>query len=163
MKNVGSVKEDLNIEKRISITPETVKKFTRLGFIVNLEKNYAEHIGINDEEYKNSGANLISSKEGVLEKSDIILKVNCPSKDEVNLIKNKSVVVGQFDLNNNKDIINKLIQKDVKFFSLNLLPRITRAVAGYAKYGNLPSPFSCLGLIQGITNSRQLLAAKTIV
>ena len=104
MKNIGSVKEDLNIEKRISITPETVKKFIRLGFIVNLEKNYAEHIGINDEEYKNSGANLISSKEGVLEKSDIILKVNCPSKDEVNLIKNKSILVGQFDLNDNKDI-----------------------------------------------------------
>ena len=61
MKNIGSVKEDLNIEKRISITPETVKKFIRLDFIVNLEKNYAEHIGINDEEYKNSGANLISS------------------------------------------------------------------------------------------------------
>jgi len=127
MKNIGSVKEDLNIEKRISITPETVKKFIRLDFIVNLEKNYAEHIGINDEEYKNSGANLISSKEEVLEKSDIILKVNYPSKDEVNLIKNKSILVGQFDLNNNKDIINKLIQKDIKIFSLNLLPRITRA------------------------------------
>ena len=40
MKIIGSVKEDLNIEKRISITPETVKKFIGLNFSVFIEKNY---------------------------------------------------------------------------------------------------------------------------
>ena len=44
MKIIGSIKEDLEIEKRISITPETVKKFISLGFSVNLEKKYAEHL-----------------------------------------------------------------------------------------------------------------------
>ena len=38
MRSVGSVKEDLAIEKRVSITPESVKKFTDLGFTINLEK-----------------------------------------------------------------------------------------------------------------------------
>ena len=38
MKNIGSVKEDLNIEKRISITPETVKKFVDLNFQFLLKK-----------------------------------------------------------------------------------------------------------------------------
>ena len=51
MKIVGSVKEDLAAEKRISITPETIKKFTDLKFSVFLEKNYAEHLGTTDEEY----------------------------------------------------------------------------------------------------------------
>ena len=60
MKIIGSVKEDLDTEKRISITPETVKKFTYLNFSVLLEKNYAGHLGITDEEYKNNGANLYS-------------------------------------------------------------------------------------------------------
>ena len=41
MKVIGSVKEDLTVEKRISITPETVKKFNDLNFSVFLEKNYA--------------------------------------------------------------------------------------------------------------------------
>ena len=41
MKIIGSVKEDLAKEKRISITPETIKKFTDLNFSVFLEKNYA--------------------------------------------------------------------------------------------------------------------------
>ena len=127
MKIIGSVKEDLAIEKRISITPETVKKFTDLKFSVFLEKNYAEHLDITDEEYKNKGANFYNSAKEVLDKSEIILRVNCPSNDEINLIKDKSILIGQFDPLSNKEIINKLIKKGVKIFSLNLLPRITRA------------------------------------
>ena len=127
MKIIGSVKEDLDTEKRISVTPETIKKFTDLNFSVLLEKNYAGHLGITDEEYKNNGANLYSSAKEVLEKSEIILRVNCPSNNEINSIKNKSILIGQFDHLPNKEIINKLIKKSVKIFSLNLLPRITRA------------------------------------
>ena len=127
MKIIGSVKEDLVREKRISITPETVKKFSDLNFSVLLENKYGEHLGINDEEYKNKGASLNNSAKEVLEKSEIILRVNCPSNDEISLIKNKSILIGQFDLLLNKETINKLIKKEVKIFSLNLLPRITRA------------------------------------
>ena len=124
---IGSVKEDLSIEKRISITPDITKKFSSIGFSVNIEKKYADHLNINDDDYKKNGANINLSKEEVLKKSDIILKVNAPTIDEINFIKNKSIFIAQFDPNFNKDAINKLIVKDVKIFSLNLLPRITRA------------------------------------
>ena len=124
---IGSVKENLDQEKRISITPETVKKFTNLGFSINIEKSYADHLDINDDDYKMSGANIVSSKKEILEKSDIILKVNNPSADEANLIKNKSILIGQFDVNHIEDVIDILNKKQVSFFSLNLLPRITRA------------------------------------
>ena len=127
MKVIGSVKEDLAIERRISITPDTIKKFTDLKFSILLEKNYGEHLGIADEEYKNMGANFCNSTKEVLEKSEIILKVNCPSNNEVSLIKDKSILIGQFDHISNKEMINKLIKKDIKIFSLALLPRITRA------------------------------------
>ena len=127
MKNIGSVKEDLSKEKRTSVTPETVKKLTDLKFSVFLEKNYAGHLGIADEEYKNKGANLCNSAKEVLEKSEIILKVNCPSDDETRFIKNGSILIGQFDQISNKDKINELVKKNVKIFLLNLLPRITRA------------------------------------
>ena len=127
MKIIGSVKEDLTIEKRISITPETLKKFIDLKFSVFLEKNYAVHLDITDEEYKNKGANFYNSAKEVLEKSEIILRVNSLSNEEIHLIKDKSILIGQFDPLSNKETINKLIKKDVKIFSLNLLPRITRA------------------------------------
>ena len=54
MKIIGSVKEDLSVEKRVSITPESVKKFTDLKFSIFIEKKYGEHLGITDKEYKNS-------------------------------------------------------------------------------------------------------------
>ena len=123
MLSIGSVKEDLNTEKRIAITTETVKKFKTLGFSINLEKKYAEHLGIKDEEYEKNGATISVSKQEVFEKSDIILKVNDLSENETNLIKSKSIFVAQFDPNLN----NYKIKKDIKIFSLNLLPRITRA------------------------------------
>ena len=127
MKIIGSVKEDLSVEKRISIIPETVKKYTELKFSVLLEKNYAVHLGINDDEYKNQGANFYNSAKEVLRDSEIILKVNSPSDHEINLIKDKSILIGQFEPLSDKEIINKLIKKDVKIFLLNLLPRIARA------------------------------------
>ena len=127
MRIIGSVKEDLSVEKRISITPEIVKKYTDIGLAVNLEKKYAEHLGINDEDYKKNGADISFSKEEILKKSEIILKVNCLSDVEANLIKNKSIFIAQFDSNSNKHITDKLIKNDINIFSLNLLPRITRA------------------------------------
>ena len=84
MKSIGSVKEDLVLEKRVSITPETVKKFNSINISVLIEKKYAEHLGISDEEYKNNGAVLYNSAKEVFEKAEIILKFSlfawqCPT------------------------------------------------------------------------------------
>ena len=127
MKIIGSVKEDLTTEKRISVTPEIVKKLVDLSFSVFLEKNYGHHLGFSDEEYKNKGASILISAKEIFEKSTIILKVGCLSNKESNLIQDKSILIGQIDLISDKEIINKLIKRGVKIFSLNLLPRITRA------------------------------------
>ena len=127
MKSIGSVKEDPVLEKRVSITPETVKKFTSINISVLIEKKYAEHLGISDEEYKNNGAVIYNSAKEVFEKAEIILRVNCPKSSEINLIKDSSILIGQFDPLLDKEIINKLIKKKINIFSLNLLPRITRA------------------------------------
>ena len=52
---IGSVLENQKIEKRISITPDIVKKYTSLGFEILLSENYGHHIGINNDEYKKLG------------------------------------------------------------------------------------------------------------
>ena len=127
MKNIGSVKENLDTEKRISITPETAKKLIDLKFSVFLEKNYGKHLGILDNEYEKEGANILTAANEIFRKSDIILKTRCPLKEEINLIKDKSILIGQFNQLSNKEIINTLIKKKIKIFSLDLLPRITRA------------------------------------
>ena len=127
MKIIGSVKEDLNVEKRISVTPETVAKLIRLNFSVLLEKNYGEHLGISDKEYIDQGANIKDTTKQVLEKTEVLLSVNCPSLEKIKFIKDDTIIITQLDSLTNKIEINKLREKKIKIFSLNLLPRITRA------------------------------------
>ncbi len=50
---IGSIKENLSLEKRVSITPETAKNIINLGLKICIQKDYATHIGIEDLEYKN--------------------------------------------------------------------------------------------------------------
>ena len=116
MKGIGSVKENLHMEKRISVTPETAKKLIDLKLSVFLETNYGEHLGIIDEDYTKQGVNVVADSSEVYKKSDVIFKVNCPSNDEINLIKDKSVLIGQFNPSSNKEILNKLIRKGIKIF-----------------------------------------------
>ena len=52
---IGSVCENKSTEKRISVTPENVKKFISNGFKVYLEKNYGDHLDINDQKFSEKG------------------------------------------------------------------------------------------------------------
>ena len=56
--NIGVIKENLDIEKRISITPEIVRKFSKIGFTVNIEKEIGAHLGIKDEDFISCGAKI---------------------------------------------------------------------------------------------------------
>ena len=124
---VGSIKEDLALEKRVSITPETAKNMKGLGLKVCIEKNYASHLGIEDSEYRNNGVEIKDSSSEVLNLSNLIIKVNCPTDNEINILKEKTILVGMLNPSKNKNQIDKIISKNIKTFSLELLPRITRA------------------------------------
>ena len=52
---VGSIKENTGLEKRVSITPESAKNIIGLGLKVFIEKDYAIHLGIKDDNYKDVG------------------------------------------------------------------------------------------------------------
>ncbi len=124
---VGSIKEDIISEKRVSITPETAKNIINLGLKVCIEKNYATHLGIDDNEYKKTGVEIKDSSSEVLNSSNLIIKVNCPSENEISLLKEKTILIGMLNPSKNKDQIDKIVKKKIKIFSLELLPRITRA------------------------------------
>ena len=98
-----------------------------LGLKVCIEKDYATHLGIDDNEYKKTGVEIKNSSSEVLNSSNLIIKVNCPSENEISLLKEKTILIGMLNPSKNKDQINKIIKKKIKTFSLELLPRITRA------------------------------------
>ena len=123
---IGSINENKDTEKRISVTPENVKKFIANGFKVYLEKNYGAHLDIDDEKFSENGAEFFD-KDKIVKESDILLQLNLPDeKDLVNLSPNKNLI-GVFDPIKNKVSISKLAENNINVFSLELLPRITRA------------------------------------
>ncbi len=124
---VGTIKEDLALEKRITLTPETAKNLLGLGLKVCIEKNYSSHLGINDNNYSDLGVEIKNSPSEVLSLSNLTLKVNCPSDNEINILKENSILIGMINPSKNKNQIEKMIKKNIKIFSLELLPRITRA------------------------------------
>tara|TARA_X000000950_G_scaffold109514_1_gene137999 strand:- start:299 stop:1393 length:1095 start_codon:yes stop_codon:yes gene_type:complete len=124
---VGSIKEDLALEKRVSLTPETARNIIGLGLKVCVEKEYAIHLGLKDEEYKKVGVEIKSSSSEVLSSSNLIIKVNCPSESEISILKENTILIGMLNPSKNKNQIDKIINKKIKLFSLELLPRITRA------------------------------------
>ena len=111
---VGSIKEDLALEKRVAITPETAKNIIGLGLKVCIEKNYATHLGIEDDEYKKTGVEIKDSNSEVLNLSNLIIKVNCPSENEISLLKEKTILIGMLNPSKNKDRIEKIIKKKNK-------------------------------------------------
>ena len=124
---VGSTKEDLTLEKRVSLTPETAKNIIGLGLQVCIEKDYASHLGIQDNEYKKAGVEIKTSSNEVFNSSKAIIKVNCPSENEISILKDNTILIGMFNPSKNKSQIDKIINKKINIFSLELLPRITRA------------------------------------
>ncbi len=124
---VGSIKENTALEKRVSITPESAKNIIGLGLKVCVEKEYATHLGISDDEYKKIGVELKATSIEVINSSNLITKVNCPSEDEIVMLKENTILIGMLNPSKNKNYIDKIINKKIKPFALELLPRITRA------------------------------------
>ena len=123
---IGSISENKDYEKRISITPEIAKKYISNGFEVSIEKNLASHLGISDNEFTKEGCK-IESRENVLAKSDVILQLNLPDEKSTSLLKENNILIGNFNTTSNKENILKISNKNISVFSMELLPRITRA------------------------------------
>jgi len=124
---IVSILENQKVEKRIAITPEIAKKYIALGLAVSLPENYGEHLGFKDKEYKELGVEILKSEADVLNNADIIVQLGLLSDDNLLLLKENQTLVGVLNPHINKEKIENLSKKGINVFSLEMLPRITRA------------------------------------
>jgi len=124
---IGSILENQSLEKRIAITPELVKKYTSLGFDVTLIKNYGSHLGIEDEQFKEMGVKISEDESEILNSSDVIVQLGMLADDKTSKLKENQTLIGVLNPFKNKEQLESLAKKKVNLFSLELLPRITRA------------------------------------
>ncbi len=110
---IGSILENQNIEKRIAITPEIVKKYTSLGFEIFLTENYGSHLGIKDQQYKDVGVKISKDESEILNSSDIIVQLGMLSDDKISKIKENQTLIGILNPYNNKDKLDILVKKKI--------------------------------------------------
>ena len=124
---IGSLSEDKDLEKRVSITPEIAKKYIGLGLEVYLDLNYGSHLGFDDSQYKDIGVKVLADQNDIISNTDLLVQLNLLNDDKLSKIKENQTLVGVFNPYNNKEKIETLSKKKINIFSLELLPRITRA------------------------------------
>ncbi|MDB0067603.1 Re/Si-specific NAD(P)(+) transhydrogenase subunit alpha [Candidatus Pelagibacter sp.] len=124
---IASILENQIIEKRIAITPDIAKKYKALGFEVSIVENYGEHLGFKDNQYKELGVKISKDTKEVISDADLIVQLGLPSDDIIPFIKENQTLIGIMNPYNNKEKIDSLIKDKINIFSLELLPRITRA------------------------------------
>ena len=124
---IASVSENQKVEKRIAITPEIAKKYIALGFEVSLSQNYGDHLGIRDEEYSQLGVKISNDEKALISKADIIVQLGLLLDEKKDMLKDNQTFIGILNPYYNKEKINELVKKKINIFSLELLPRITRA------------------------------------
>ena len=124
---ISSIKEDIQLEKRIAVTPDVAKKYLNLGFELSLSENYGSHLGIGDNLYREAGVTIIKDDKELINNSNILIQLNIPDDNKLSFLKEDQSVIGVLDPYSNKEKLSNLSKKKINLFSLELLPRITRA------------------------------------
>jgi len=129
VKRIGIVKEVYDKERRVAMTPNTVKRFRRLGFEVVIESLAGDAAGYSNEAYARAGATILEDKRDVLQTCTIILKVRRPSEEESELLGSVELLVSYFNPSVEEAALKDLATKYPKLtiMAMECVPRISRA------------------------------------
>jgi len=124
---IGIPKETQQGEQRVAFIPPSVDRLVKKGAQVIIEAGLGTSIGINDEEYKKVGATVENNRQTLLSSADIVLRLRKPPIDEINLLKKGSIHISFLDPFNEKALVDALAQNQISAFSMEMIPRTTRA------------------------------------
>lgn len=120
-------KEVRENEQRVALVPDIVNRLAKQELQINIESGAGELAGYTDGDYEN--ANIASSAAELLSKADICLTVNPASNEQIDQLKDGSILIGYLNPHSDLERFNKLKQKNISAFSMELIPRISRAQA----------------------------------
>jgi NAD(P) transhydrogenase subunit alpha len=125
MTSIGVVAESQAAETRVAGTPATVAQLIKLGYDVVVESGAGAQSSFSDEAFTEAGASIVSGDDAW--RSDIVLKVNAPTHDEVGRLRDGATLVGLLSPANNEDLVEALRARNVTALSMDAVPRISRA------------------------------------
>ena len=120
-------KENNAFEKRVALSPDVVQSLIKSGFELVIEKDAGINSFFNNAAYEKAGAKIIENKDDIYRIADLILKINAPSVSEIGLMKKESAFISLFYAATNVDLIEAASLQGISVFSLDAIPRISRA------------------------------------
>ena len=120
-------KEVRKDEQRVALVPDTVKRLATEGLLINIQSGAGELVGYTDADYEN--ASIVADSKELLGKADITLMVNPATNEQIEQLKDGSVLIGYMDPHTDLQRFSKLKNKNISAFSMELIPRISRAQA----------------------------------
>ncbi|GAL26189.1 NAD(P) transhydrogenase alpha subunit [Vibrio variabilis] len=124
---IGVPKEILAGETRVAATPKSVEQLLKLGFDVSIESQAGLLASFDDAAYVAAGATIKSSEE--VWQSDLVLKVNAPTDEEIESLKEGASLVSFVWPAQNPELMEKLSSKNINVMAMDAVPRISRAQA----------------------------------
>lgn len=122
---VGVLKENKNGEKRVAIIPQTVATLSKKGYHFFIEAGAGANSFFSDTDYEKAGATICDLS--TIYQSNIIIKVNAPTLEEINQISKNTLLISLFQTIRDIELVKALKERECSAFSLNLLPRTTLA------------------------------------
>lgn len=122
---IGILKES-GSERRVSVLPESVAALVKMNVRVMVEKGAGLSAYASDEVYAESGASL-ATKEEVISGSDLLIKINSPDATELSMFRKGQVFLAVLNPFFNHDVVKKLADTGITSFSMDIVPRTTRA------------------------------------
>jgi H+-translocating NAD(P) transhydrogenase subunit alpha len=127
--NVVVLRETQAGEARVALMPESVKKLVALKAAVHIECGAGLNAARTDTDYQEAGAEVSSDREALLGEADVLAVVNRPRAEDFARLKRGAIVVGFLRALDEPAALVPAIDRGITTFSVELIPRITRAQA----------------------------------
>ena len=127
--NIVVLRETQEGEARVALMPESVKKLTALGATLQIESRAGLNAARTDDDYREAGAEVSSDREALLSNADVLAAVNRPSANDFARLKRGAVVIGFLRPLDEPSTLLPAVDRGITTFSVELIPRITRAQA----------------------------------
>jgi NAD(P) transhydrogenase subunit alpha len=125
--NIVVLRETQPGEARVALMPESVKKLVALKASIQVESGAGLGAARSDDDYREAGAEVSSDRNALLESANVLPVVNRPSVEDFDQLKSGAVVIGFLRALDEPAALQPAVQKGLTTFSVELIPRITRA------------------------------------
>lgn len=113
-------------ERRVALVPETVARLVKQGLEVLVEAGAGEQSFFYDAAYEAAGARIVTDPDSLWREADILLKVGVP-QERVELLREGSAIIGFLNPLGQPDLAQRLSERRVTAFSIEMIPRTSRA------------------------------------